>query len=133
MSFLCEDHTVEVHMQDIEKVDAIYEMVIYEINEEAKTVKAFFLDDSKQELHTVSFMAIAPMRGPLRNGVFQKGQSIEARYRVDEDSPWGWWAGVIHNVVRSDEDGSITDYDIEFEENEILRFEKHLVRSQSFL
>ena len=120
-------------MQGIDKVDAIYEMVIYEINEEEKTLQVFFMDDPKQELHTVSFMEIAPVRGPLRNGVFQKGQPIEARYRVDEDSQWGWWAGVIHDVIRSDEDGSITDYDIEFEENEILRFEKHLVRSQSFI
>ena len=130
MSFLCEDQLVEVHMQGIDKVDAMYEMVVYHITETAKTIQAFFLDDPNQAIHTVSFIEIAPIRGPLRNTVFQKGQPIEARYRVDENSQWGWWAGTIHEVIRDD---CITHYDVKFDDGEIIRFEKHLIRKQSFI
>lgn len=134
LSFLCEDHAIEVYMGDIENTDSIYEMIVHKIDEESRTVDVFFWDDPEQKIYTVSFTQVAPVRSCMKNAVFQTGQIVEARYRIDDSSPWGWWIGKITEIIYEPNTTNVTHYMIEFEGHpkEIISFEKHLIRRQSF-
>ena len=132
IGFLHEDHTVEVHVGEIDGVDAIYEMVVHKIDEENRTVEVFFWDDPKQELHTVTFMQIAPVRSPLRNITFKRGETVEVKYRVDDSSPWGWWIGTISDIIYFTDSTKVEQYEIEFPDGEKIQVGRHLVRRNSF-
>lgn len=135
---------VEVHLSylqdDALQDDAIYEMIVHSVNKTQRTLQVFFEDDGQQKLYTVPFKGIAPLRSPLRSAVFSPGSNVEVRYRIDVDSPWGWWPAKIQKTVYDENmetpHGGPTGYIVTFPPTHspelVEQVPYYFVRSESF-
>ena len=99
------DYKVEVYQYDLNGTYSAYEMVVHDIGTD--TIRVFYHDDSKAILYTVSKMFIAPITYRIKDAIYSVGEHIEVYYRVDDESPWGWWSAVITAI---DEDMYLVTY-----------------------
>lgn len=144
ISFLCPEFRVEVHMFFLKNPDipddVIYEMIVHSVDKSRRVLQVFFEDDSQQTLYTVPFKAIAPIRSPMRGSQFSPGTNVEVRYRIDADSPWGWWPARILETIYDDDietpHNGANMYKVafppHFDPNETEDIPYYLVRTESY-
>lgn len=94
-AWLAPDLKVEVYQYEINCTQAAYDMVLHNVNHQDRTVDVYYQDDPHQEVHTVSYRYIAPISYRIRRAEYSLGSLVEVYYRVDNDSPWGWWTATI--------------------------------------
>lgn len=129
--YLYPDDRVEVLMDTIDdNPDAIYEVVIHDFDDEKRELSVFFEDDPErpQKLHKVSYDSIAPVHSAIRDARFSPGDTVEVKYRVDDESPYGWWIATIKECLPLSE-GYIVAFPPDQEELEV---KWNQVRSQTF-
>ena len=111
-----------------------YPMVIDSIHTNTITV---FFDDAPQKLYTVPFKATAPVHGEIRGAVFSVGSLIDAKYRVDSDSPFGYWPGRIVKCVYKNNSTSPTHYLVAFpplyDPEDTYEIPFYYIRRQTFI
>jgi len=95
-SWLFMDVKIEVYQYELNGTYSAYEMVVHEIDQDV--VQVFYHDDPKAILYPVSKMCIAPITYRIKDALYGVGENIEVYYRVDDESPWGWWSATILEI-----------------------------------
>ena len=94
--WLFPDAKIEVYQYELNGTFSAYEMVVHEI--ESDVVQVFYHDDPETILYSVSKMFIAPITYRIKDAMYGVGENVEVYYRVDDESPWGWWSAVIVEI-----------------------------------
>jgi len=119
------DYKIEVYQHDINQSYSAYEMVIHAVDHSERTVQVFYHDDPKHILYTVSYRYIAPITYRMIGAEYSVGTLVEVYYRVDDESPWGWWSAVVTECLD-------TEYVVQYLDNELATVSRLNVRAAIF-